>query len=42
MKFIGIDDVQVIYVEGTSEKPDQAAEIKEKAIEQAIQMAKGF
>lgn len=42
LKFLGIDDVQVIYVEGTSEKPDQAEAIKEQALQQAIQMAGTF
>lgn len=42
MKFMGIDDVQAIYVEGTSETPDQAQQIKEQAIQQAISIARDF
>ncbi|MFC4808089.1 FMN-dependent NADH-azoreductase [Paenibacillus sp. GCM10023250] len=42
LKFIGIEDIQAIYVEGTSEMPDQAERIKEDAIQQAIEMAKQF
>ncbi|NBD23061.1 FMN-dependent NADH-azoreductase [Paenibacillus glycinis] len=41
MKFLGID-VQGIFVEGTSEKPDQAETIKEQAIQQAIRAAQQF
>ncbi|MFC4808638.1 FMN-dependent NADH-azoreductase [Paenibacillus sp. GCM10023250] len=42
LKFLGIDDVRAIYVEGTSEMPEQAARIKEDAIQQAIAAAKQF
>lgn len=42
MNFIGIEDVQVIYAEGTSEYPDQAQSIMEQAIQQAVSTAKTF
>lgn len=42
MGFIGVTDVQSIIVEGVSLAPDQAEKIKEKAIEEAKQVAKSF
>lgn len=42
MNMMGIDDVQAIFVEGTSEQPDQAQSIKEQAIRQALSAATTF
>ncbi|WP_068785494.1 FMN-dependent NADH-azoreductase [Paenibacillus phocaensis] len=42
MNFIGIDDVQAIFVEGTSEHPDQAQSILDEAIRQAVAAARTF
>ncbi|QGQ97615.1 FMN-dependent NADH-azoreductase [Paenibacillus psychroresistens] len=41
-KFIGIPSIEVIYIEGTGAAPDQAPVIKEKAIQQALELAKSF
>ncbi|MEK4715080.1 MULTISPECIES: FMN-dependent NADH-azoreductase [Sporosarcina] len=41
-KFIGIPSIDIIYIEGMSAAPDQALTIKEKAIQQAIELAKSF
>lgn len=42
MKFIGIDSVDAIFVEGTSEYKDQADDILKHALEQATELAKNF
>ncbi|MBW7455038.1 FMN-dependent NADH-azoreductase [Paenibacillus sepulcri] len=41
-KFIGIPSIEVIYIEGMGAAPDQAPAIKEKAIQQALELAKSF
>ncbi|GGG69244.1 FMN-dependent NADH-azoreductase [Paenibacillus radicis (ex Gao et al. 2016)] len=41
-KFMGIPSVEVIYIEGTGAAPDQAPVIKEKAVQQALQLAQVF
>jgi FMN-dependent NADH-azoreductase len=41
-KFIGIPSIDIIYIEGMRAAPDQALTIKEKAIQQAIELAKSF
>jgi FMN-dependent NADH-azoreductase len=41
-QFIGIPSIEVIYIEGTGAKPDQAVAIKEKAVQQALELAKSF
>jgi FMN-dependent NADH-azoreductase len=41
-QFIGIPSIEVIYIEGTGGAPDQAPAIKEKAIQQALELAKSF
>lgn len=41
-QFVGITDVQSIYVEGMAQMPDQAESIKEKAIARAREMARDF
>lgn len=41
-QFIGIPSIEVIYIEGTGAAPDQASAIKEKAIQQALELAKSF
>ncbi|ANE48407.1 FMN-dependent NADH-azoreductase [Paenibacillus swuensis] len=40
--FFGIPSVEKLFVEGMAVAPDQAADIKAKAIEQAIEAAKRF
>ena len=40
--FIGIQDVQTVVVEGMAQMPDQAQSIKEKAIANAREAARGF
>ncbi|WP_297632342.1 FMN-dependent NADH-azoreductase [uncultured Clostridium sp.] len=40
--FIGIKDIQSILVEGMAYSPDKAEEIKDKAIEKAIDVVKTF
>ncbi len=40
--FIGIPSIEVIYIEGTGAAPDQAPTIIEKAIQQALELAKSF
>ncbi|MDR0271513.1 FMN-dependent NADH-azoreductase [Paenibacillus sp.] len=42
MDFVGLTDFQGIFVEGTAEYPEQAAQIKEKAIRQAHKIARNF
>ncbi|MCL6457913.1 MAG: NAD(P)H-dependent oxidoreductase [Gorillibacterium sp.] len=42
MKLLGIEDFQTIYVEGVAEYKDQAQEIKNKALQQATELAKNF
>lgn len=42
MSFIGINDFKGIFVEGHSQFPDKAQEIKEKAIQEAKAAAKDF
>jgi FMN-dependent NADH-azoreductase len=41
-QFVGITDVTSIYVEGMAQMPDQADQIKEKAIGRAKEVAKEF
>ena len=41
-QFIGIPSVDVIYVEGMGASSDQAPAIKDKAIQQALELAKNF
>lgn len=41
-QFVGITDVTSIYVEGMAQMPDQADQIKEKAIARAKEVAKEF
>lgn len=40
--FIGIPSVEVIFIEGIGASADRVPEIKEKAIEQALKLAKNF
>jgi FMN-dependent NADH-azoreductase len=40
--FLGIQDVQSIFIEGAAQTPDKASEIKEKAIDEARQLAAQF
>lgn len=42
MDFVGLTDFQGIFVEGTAEYPEQAAQFKEKAIRQARKVAESF
>lgn len=42
MSFVGIEDVQSIIVEGMNQMPDEAEDIKEKAMAHAREVAKGF
>ncbi|OXM14264.1 FMN-dependent NADH-azoreductase [Paenibacillus herberti] len=42
MQLLGIEDFQSIYVEGVVEHRDQAQEIKDRAAQQAIELAKRF
>ncbi|QXJ36801.1 FMN-dependent NADH-azoreductase 2 [Parageobacillus caldoxylosilyticus] len=42
LNFIGITDVQSIFVEGMAQFPDEAEAIKQNAIKQAEQAAKNF
>ncbi|MFF2908010.1 FMN-dependent NADH-azoreductase [Paenibacillus sp. NPDC057934] len=42
MKFIGIPSFEAIFVEGMAKSPDQAPAIKEKAIQQAREVATSF
>ncbi|MBU8597108.1 FMN-dependent NADH-azoreductase [Shouchella clausii] len=42
MDFVGLTDFQGIFVEGTAEYPEQAAQFKEKAIQQAHKIAENF
>ncbi|NWL86185.1 FMN-dependent NADH-azoreductase [Paenibacillus sp. 79R4] len=42
MDFVGLTDFQSIFVEGTAEQPKQASQLKEKAIQQAHQIAENF
>lgn len=41
-KFIGINDVESVRVEGMAYAPEKAEEIKEKAIEKALEIVKKF
>ncbi|HAX73483.1 MAG TPA: FMN-dependent NADH-azoreductase [Firmicutes bacterium] len=41
-KFIGIEDIETVFVEGMAYAPQQADEIKEKAIEKALELVKTF
>jgi len=41
-QFIGITDVDSVIVEGMAQSPDQAAQIKERAIERAKEAARAF
>jgi FMN-dependent NADH-azoreductase len=42
LKLLGIEDFQTIYVEGVAQYKDQAEEIKNKALLEATELAKGF
>ncbi|MFC3746940.1 FMN-dependent NADH-azoreductase [Paenibacillus sp. GCM10012306] len=42
MKFIGVPSFEGIFVEGMAKSPDQAPAIKEKAIQQAREVAQSF
>lgn len=42
LNFIGVADVQSIIIEGHAYDPDNAEAIKQKAIDEAISIAKGF
>ncbi|MGO4270923.1 NAD(P)H-dependent oxidoreductase [Paenibacillus sp. TAF58] len=42
MKFLGVPSFEAIFVEGMAAAPDQASVIKEKAIQKAREIAKGF
>jgi FMN-dependent NADH-azoreductase len=42
MKFTGVPSFEGIFVEGMAAAPDQAQAIKEKAIQQALEVAKRF
>ncbi|KRF09902.1 FMN-dependent NADH-azoreductase [Paenibacillus sp. Soil787] len=42
MKLLGIEDFQSIFVEGVAQYKEQAQEIKSKALQQAIELAKKF
>lgn len=42
LNFIGINDRQSIIIEGANAAPDKAAEIKERALEKAVEVAKTF
>ncbi|MDQ0874290.1 FMN-dependent NADH-azoreductase [Paenibacillus sp. V4I3] len=41
-KFIGISSIEFIYIEGTGAAPDKVATIKERATQQALELAKRF
>ena len=40
--FIGVAEFETLFVEGMAFTPDQAADIKAKAIDKALDIAKGF
>lgn len=42
MKFLGVPSFEGIFIEGMAATPDQAPAIKEKAIQQARELAKKF
>ncbi|MFT9817401.1 FMN-dependent NADH-azoreductase [Lysinibacillus sp. NPDC056185] len=42
MEFVGITDFKGIFVEGMAEYPEQASQLKEKAIRQAHKIAENF
>lgn len=42
LNFIGINDRQSIIIEGANAAPDKAAEIKERALENAVKVVKNF
>ncbi|WP_256873860.1 NAD(P)H-dependent oxidoreductase [Paenibacillus kribbensis] len=42
MQFIGVTDVQSIFIEGMAEMPDRAEAIKEEAVAKAREVAKQF
>ncbi|WP_254438218.1 NAD(P)H-dependent oxidoreductase [Paenibacillus sp. DCT19] len=42
MNLMGVEDVEAIFVEGMSEKPDQVQQIKAEAIQRAILKAEVF
>lgn len=42
LTFLGVPDIKSIFVEGMAQAPDQAKEIKTKAIEHAKQVAVDF
>ncbi|MCM3748626.1 NAD(P)H-dependent oxidoreductase [Paenibacillus pasadenensis] len=42
LKLLGIEDFQSIYVEGMAQYKEQAQEIKDRALQQASEMAKEF
>lgn len=42
LQFIGITDVETLFVEGMNQFPDQADAIRERALERAREMAKPF
>ncbi|QGQ98765.1 FMN-dependent NADH-azoreductase [Paenibacillus psychroresistens] len=41
-QFIGIQSIEVVYVEGAGASPDKGAEIKEKAMQKARELGKSF
>lgn len=42
MKFIGINNMEALFVEGMAAAPDQAPSIKEKAVQKAHELARKF
>lgn len=42
LKFMGVSEIESLFIEGMNQNPEKAEEIKEKAIEEARKVAKNF